>query len=145
MFFIQYRMWKWATLWQGRNLDVSCCRCKYRQPVLLMLCCGFKKSEIYCLNEMWCYETRSLTCFQVHRNCLMMRCVLNYESAQNFGSSFEEKWWAGGGGFNSKGRKHCRQRAVCPSEDCSRDYVMVEVSLRSPILDSFCTTVRENC
>lgn len=54
------------------------------------------------------------------------------------------EWWARGGGFNYKGRKHCCQKAACPSEDCSRDYVMVGVSLRSPILDSFCTTVREN-
>lgn len=49
---------------------------------------------------------------------------LNYESAQDFdfGSLFE-KWWAGGGGFNSKGRKHGRQKAACPSEDGSRDCV----------------------
>ena len=146
VFFIQYRMWKWATWCQGRSLDDSCCRCKYRQPVLLMLCCGFKKSEIHCLNEMRCHETRSLTCFSVLRNCLLMLYGLNYESAQDFdfGSWFEEKWWAGGGGFNSKGRKHCRQKAACPSEDCSRDCVMVGVSLRSPILVSFCTAVREN-
>ena len=76
----------------------------------------------------------------------MMLYVLNYESAQDFdfGSLFEEKPWAGGGGFNYKGRKHYRQKAAHPSEDCSRDYVMVGVSLRSPILDSFCTTLREN-
>lgn len=93
VFFIQYRMWKWATWCQGRSLDDSCCRCKYRQPVLLMLCCGFKKSEIHCLNEMRCHETRSLTCFSVLRNCLLMLYGLNYESAQDFdfGSLFEEK------------------------------------------------------